>query len=85
MFKISYHSDFSKYWKKIPKSQHKKITNKMQELKYRIDFRHMKQKSKFFVLEIGSFRVCFKQEKNTRILFFIGNHKDYEKWYKKDF
>ena len=43
-------------------------------------FRHLKLGSPFFIVESGQYRICFIETKNKRILMFIGNHKDYDKW-----
>jgi hypothetical protein len=41
--------------------------------------------SKFCVEEVGQYRICFvvEEETKTKSIHFIGNHKQYEKWYKE--
>jgi mRNA-degrading endonuclease RelE of RelBE toxin-antitoxin system len=48
--------------------------------------RHLKKVS-FFVAEVAQYRIIYKVfEDNNRVRFyFIGNHKDYEKWYRQGF
>lgn len=45
--------------------------------------RHLKKGFPFFVVESGGFRIAYKCDelKKEKIIFFIGNHKSYEKWY----
>ena len=37
----------------------------------------------FFIAEAGQYRIAYKISGNTKIVFFIGKHKDYEDWYEK--
>ncbi len=82
MFQIKFHSDYKKYWKKIPKEEHYRINKKLEELFEEKKFRHLKFGAPYFVLEIGQYRICFIEEEKTRILLFVGNHKEYDKWTK---
>jgi hypothetical protein len=47
---------------------------------------HLGGKANFFVDEVGQNRILYRifEEKEVR-LYFVGNHKDYEKWYKQFF
>ncbi len=57
-------------------------------------FEHMKQplqarglhSSIFQVEEVGQYRISFKIDGQNRIkkIQFVGNHKQYEKWYKEE-
>jgi len=80
MFEIGYDKDWTSFWKKIPREQHERILKKILELKEDKQFRHLKLGSPYFVLEVGQYRICFIEEDTKRILMFVGNHKDYEKW-----
>ena len=49
--------------------------------------RHMKTGAAFFVAETGQHRIVyrvFEQEGKVRF-YFVGDHKQYEKWYKQFF
>ena len=37
----------------------------------------------YFVIEVGQYRIVYKyyEEKELKIIYFIGTHKEYEKWY----
>jgi len=60
-------------WKKL---------NRLQEDKQR---RHLEFGCDFFVEEVGQYRIGYKVFENEKIIkiYFIGKHKDYEKWYKQ--
>ncbi len=49
--------------------------------------RHLKKGAKFFVDEIGQHRILYRVfEENDEVRFyFVGKHKEYEKWYKQYF
>ncbi len=81
MYEIVFDKDWFKYWKKIPQNLHPQLLNKMKELKEEKTFRHLKFGLPYFVLEFGQYRVCFKEKDNVRTLYFVGDHKEYEKWY----
>ena len=62
-----------------------KWLKKLEKLKTEVKARHLGHGLDFFVAEVGQCRICFKQnDKNkTRRLYFVGDHKDYEKWLKE--
>jgi hypothetical protein len=70
-----------KLWRAIPQNIRKRIAKKLEALKADREFRHMRFGLPYFVLEINQYRVCFYERECTRTLLFVGNHKEYEKWY----
>jgi len=46
--------------------------------------RHLKKGARFFVDEIGQNRIVYRvfEENKEARFYFIGNHKEYEHWYK---
>ena len=44
--------------------------------------RHLKQ-TPVFVEEVGQYRICFRidEKEKVKIFYFVGDHKDYERWY----
>jgi len=55
----------------------------MRLLKEDREFRHLRFGLPYYVLEAGQYRICFSENSgmNTRTLVFVGNHKEYKKWY----
>ena len=45
--------------------------------------RHLGHGSPYFVEEAGGFRIAFKLdgERKTKTIAFVGDHKEYERWY----
>ncbi len=46
--------------------------------------RHLRSNLPFFVEEVGQYRICFEIDETTqsKIIYFVGDHKEYEGWYK---
>jgi mRNA-degrading endonuclease RelE of RelBE toxin-antitoxin system len=74
---------YIKLWIKLESHIKTRIIKKLKLLKEEREFRHLRFGLPYFVLEIGQYRICFTEddEKKTRTLIFVGNHKEYEKWY----
>lgn len=80
MFSLEFDSDFMEYFKKAPPDIRKRLSK--YEQFPTSSFRHEKYGVTYFVDEIGQYRVCFVSDENKklRIFYFIGDHKEYEKF-----
>jgi mRNA-degrading endonuclease RelE of RelBE toxin-antitoxin system len=45
--------------------------------------RHLKHGLDFFVEEVGQYRIVFRCINQEKRVHFVGDHKEYEKWYRK--
>lgn len=81
-----YSLDFADGWDfyfwKLDKSMRDRVWKKIQQLKLIPHSRHLKQGLDYFVSEVGQYRIAYKinEDKKTKILYFVGDHKEYEKW-----
>jgi len=84
-YRILFDESVNKQLNKIDKSAKLEIFKKTKKLEDGVSSRHLKQGLPFFVEEVGQYRICFELQEKEKIkrIFFIGNHKQYEKWYKK--
>jgi mRNA-degrading endonuclease RelE of RelBE toxin-antitoxin system len=75
---------WDKYFRKFDKGIQHQILKKISQLMTTSNHRRLHQ-SKFCVEEVGQYRICFiiTEETKTKYIHFIGNHKQYEKWYKE--
>ncbi len=80
LFEIKFVENWDKFFLKLDKPVREKIWKKIQKLKTLKKARHLKHGLDFFVLEIGQYRICFKEKEKVRIVAFVGNHKQYENW-----
>ncbi len=84
MYELEYDQDWNEYFEKVPIEIKKRFLKRKE--KYStfpvLGFRHEKLGVRFFVDEIGQYRVCFVSDEASkkRIFYFIGDHKEYEKF-----
>ena len=84
IYAIKFHKGWDIYFSKLEVVMKKRVMKKILQLQYDISARHLKQGLPFYVVELGQYRLCFTTDKKTgtKTLFFVGNHKEYEKWLK---
>jgi len=82
---------FDEYWPKhfdrLNNEIKERTANKIKKILDYPQKRHLKKGAKYFVDEIGQYRIVyyvFEETKEVKF-YFIGNHKEYEKWYKQFF
>ena len=77
--------EWDKNFKKFDIPVQKRIWKKLRQLEQPLQARGLKR-NKFLVEEVGQYRIAFYQNAKTksREIHFIGTHKQYEKWYKKE-
>jgi len=82
-WEILYVPDWDKHFKKLDVSIQKIIFKKIQQLINNLPSRSL-HTINFKIEEVGQYRIAFFEDvKNkTRKIYFVGNHKEYEKWYK---
>ncbi|PIN84823.1 MAG: hypothetical protein COV47_05390 [Candidatus Diapherotrites archaeon CG11_big_fil_rev_8_21_14_0_20_37_9] len=83
MYKLNFAPGWDKYFSKMDKGEKEKILGKIEKIMTLEKARHLKFGSPYYVVESGQHRICYEQKGNTRTIAFAGNHKQYEKWYKK--
>ena len=82
LFELHYADGWDIFYSKMDSSEKERIWKKIQQLKTLEKARHLKKGLPYFVVETGQYRVAFKEEAKKRTIYFAGNHKQYEKWYK---
>ncbi|MBI4399818.1 hypothetical protein HY570_03635 [Candidatus Micrarchaeota archaeon] len=84
MYTLEYDQEWYTYFDKLPTEIKKRFLKRRE--KYRTfppsGFRHGKYGLEFFIDEIGQYRVCFtsNEKSKLRMFYFIGDHKEYEKF-----
>ena len=81
-YAIEFHEDWDSYFSKLDNSLKKRVMKKILQLQYGVPARHLKQGLPFFVSEMGQYRLCYTVDEKRKIktIYFVGNHKDYERW-----
>ena len=81
LFPLDYSKGWDKFFSKMDSSVQKMIWKGIQKLKTMEKARHLKRGLPYFVVEVGQYRIGFIEEKGTRTIAFVGNHKQYQRWY----
>ena len=80
---LRFDEEWDRHFKKFDASVQQQIMNKINQLRQPMKHRHMKQGLPYFVEEVGGYRITFEVDEQTKmkIIRFVGNHKQYEKWH----
>ena len=80
---INYAPNWDVYFNKLDKTIKEHVLKKIAQLEKDISARHF-HKINFFILESNQYRIAFFEDKETRTrtIIFVGNHTQYEEWYK---
>ncbi len=80
---LVFKKDWDKHFKKFDRETQQRILKKFEQMKQPLQARGLKA-SKAIVEEVGQYRIAFFQneENHEKEIHFVGNHKQYEKWYK---
>lgn len=82
LFELHYADGWDEFFSKMDSTEQQRIWKKIQRLKTLEKTRHLKKGLPYFVAESGQYRIAFREEGKKRTIYFAGNHKQYEKWYK---
>jgi len=82
-WKLVFKKGWDKYFKKFDNETKQRILKKFKQMKHPLQARGLKA-SRVVVEETGQYRIAFYQneDKHEKEIHFVGNHKQYEKWYK---
>ena len=87
MYKAIFDEDWPKYFDGLEKNIRERAAKKINKILESPEKRHLKKGAKFFVAEIGQNRIIYRvfEESEEVRFYFVGNHKEYEKWFKQFF
>lgn len=83
-WKIVFKPGWDIYFRDFDKSEQQKIMKKIDQMEQPLQARGL-HSSRYCVEETGQYRIAFYQDGNhhTKEIHFVGNHKQYRKWYSK--
>ncbi len=86
MYTAEYDIEWPTYFQNLDESIKERIVKKLGKILAYPTKRHLK-KSSYFVDGVGQYRITYRVFEETRVVrfYFVGTHKEYEKWYKQDF
>ncbi len=84
-FSAEFDEEWRSYWKDIPENMRDRIRRKIDQILSNPKRRHMRHGLDFFVAEVGQYRVVYRVFEASKAVrfYFVGKHKDYERWYRK--
>ena len=82
-WKLEFKPGWNECFQKFDKATQQRILKKLEQMKQPLQARGL-HASRFQVEEAGQHRIAFIQSEATRTkpLHFVGDHKQYEKWYR---
>ena len=82
-YALVYDEDWNKHFRDFDKTIQVRLIKKLEQLKIKGKSRHLGHGVPFFVEEVGGYRIVFTVDEasKTKKIWFVGNHKQYEKWY----
>ena len=82
MYQIEFDDEWNKLFNELTPEMKKKVWKKILQIESGLPGRHLRYGVDFFVEEVGQYRICYKsfEDKKIRRFYFVGNHKNYEKW-----
>ncbi len=84
MYTLKFDGEWGEYFRGVPPNIQRRFKRRMGKYENfpTPAFRHAKHGVRYFIDEIGQYRVCFisDEDERVRIFYFIGNHKSYGKF-----
>ena len=87
MYNAIFDEEWPDYFNKLDNQIKERIAKKIKKILEHPQKRHLTGNAKYFVDEAGQHRIVYRvfESSNEAKFYFAGNHKEYEKWYKKQF
>ncbi|MBU1197135.1 hypothetical protein KJ765_01335 [Candidatus Micrarchaeota archaeon] len=82
-YAVRLHEDAAEALHRLDPSIRKRLVKRIAAMREKPPRRHMRSGLDFFAEEVGQYRIVFTCEANQKVVYFVGNQKDYEKWYSK--
>jgi len=85
MYDAAYDEEWPKYFNKLENEIRERVAKKIKKILEYPQKRHLKKGAEYFVGEASQYRIVYKVfEENKEVRFyFVGNHKEYERWYRQ--
>ncbi|MFH1224714.1 MAG: type II toxin-antitoxin system RelE/ParE family toxin [Candidatus Diapherotrites archaeon] len=87
IYRATYDEDWQKYFNCLDNATKERAAKKIKKILGFPKKGHPGLRARFFVDEIGRHRIIYRVfgEHEEVKFYFVGNHKEYEKWYKAYF
>jgi len=83
IFEVLLQEDAKESLMEMDASARNRIIKRIARMRGQPPGRHLRHGLDFFVEEVGQYRIVYTFEEDKKIIYFIGSHKEYEKWYRR--
>jgi mRNA-degrading endonuclease RelE of RelBE toxin-antitoxin system len=80
-FEVMLHEDAAARLLRMDTSIRERMIKRIARMRDEPVGRHLKYGLDFFVIVVGQYRIVYTCEGKRKTIYFVGNHKEYEKWY----
>ncbi|MDO8428233.1 MAG: hypothetical protein Q7S92_03400 [Candidatus Diapherotrites archaeon] len=83
-WRVVFKPDWDLHFKDFDKSIQEHVLKKIEKMEQSLQARGL-HSLRFQIEEVGQYRIAFIQDEktHTKYIHFVGNHKQYEKWYRE--
>jgi mRNA-degrading endonuclease RelE of RelBE toxin-antitoxin system len=87
MYKAEFDEEWPGHFQRLDNEMKERTAKKIRKILACPQKRHLKNGANFFVSQIGQYRIVYRifEVDNKVRFYFVGDHKEYEKWYKQFF
>ncbi|MFH1106407.1 MAG: hypothetical protein V1787_00775 [Candidatus Micrarchaeota archaeon] len=64
-------------------SVRKRLIQRIARMPFETPGRHMEKGLPYFVAQAGQYRIIYTCKEGVKRIYFVGDHKEYERWYKQ--
>ncbi|MEM3556174.1 MAG: hypothetical protein QXF56_05630 [Candidatus Micrarchaeia archaeon] len=80
-FEVLLHEDASAKLLRMDASVRERLIKRIARMREEPPGRHMKHGLDFFVIDVGQYRIVYTCKGSCKTVYFVGTHKEYERWY----
>ncbi len=83
MFAATFDEGWPTFFNALDSVMKERVAKKIRKILEHPKKRHMRQNARFFVDEVGQYRITYRvfESQNEVRFYFVGDHKEYENWF----
>lgn len=87
IFKATYDEDWPEFFNALDNAVKERAAKKIMKILEFPKKRHLGHGANFFVDEVSQYRIIYRvfEQSNEVRFYFVGNHKEYKKWFSQFF
>ncbi len=81
-FRVEYHPKARERLLALDPSVQARMVKRAKRMAEEDPGRHLRHGYDFFIIEMGKYRIAYTRRNGLKMIYFAGDHKDYERWYR---